>query len=249
MLSYYDYDPKSEFFLPINITMYNHFVDMLYNGDGTRVIPASNEYAFRKRINSNKTDSTLNLPFMNFKRTNLSYADEWNRWGYNTRVKGLYLSNVGEKVKLTPIRIDFEGAVFSPTERDNFWAWKLIMNDNSARTQFSNRLYYNVLLNNIEVANYAELFYDSIDYDPNWNENDWLVQNKMHSIGLAFHVHTFMTEINSDGVEKFCPTEKILFDFAAQNHQDVDTFEDAFTFAVNQFSEQVICERTGEPVV
>lgn len=235
---YYDYDKNTEFFYPLNISLINHFANLLYDGDVTRMVYATNDYSFRARSDKNKKDSTLDLPYMSFKRTNISLATDWNRWSTQSVIDGIYVPELGEKVRLIPIQIDFEGLIITASEKDNFMSFKRIMLDNAARTVFS----YDYLINNCEINNHIEIFYDDPDYDPTWNENDWLVQNKMHSVGLNFNIRTFMTDIDrADGRGgNYSLTEKVIFDFTVNNMNGNATYEERLEFIVNQFDETVL---------
>jgi hypothetical protein len=91
----------------IDIALFSHFANLLFNNDQTRVVYASNAYAFRKRANDN--EGNLNLPFMNFKTINYNIGMR-ERWNVRAASTGVYISELEKKLIFSPVLVSYEAS-------------------------------------------------------------------------------------------------------------------------------------------
>lgn len=156
-----------------------------------RIIYASNEYCFRERTRRNKGE--LNLPFMNYYRTGYDTSDKlWfndfqNRfWLLDSDNK--FTSQMGGRMKIYPVNIEYEGTVFFAQNKDCEYAINKLMYVASNETIITPELE----MNDGTIIKNAGVFNLETELNPNYQENDWLEQNRIWTIGLSFSVRTFM---------------------------------------------------------
>lgn len=238
---YYNYDKLTQFFyIPLHISIENHLADLLFNGDHSRIINAPNSYALRERVDQNKPDSGLDYPFLNFRKVDWDFDDRDKIWTAPGFYKGVYIPELQRKIRVCPIELSFEGMVWAAREDDIVYAQHLLRMDSDGRTQLPLCL----TIDGIEISFLIELYHENIDLDKEYNENDWLVSNKIHTISLNFVAKTLDiidTTVNEDlrDSTRYAITEKILFDFVAKRGLTDVTYEEALEFTVNHFSGKV----------
>lgn len=211
--TYYDYDHDLTPYYASLIALDNHLSNTFFNGDGTRVLTASNDYALRKRFDQNKDETNLKLPFMNYKRTNWDYDRDIGKWSNPSFAEGIYLDDVGKKVKILPVVVDFEATLWFATEHDMARAYHLLRFDSDGLTELN----YDLLIDEVPVPMWIWFTYNDADYDPSYNESDWLVQNKIHTISLDFTAHFFDIDVApGPSSTSFSITEEVILEFAAR---------------------------------
>lgn len=156
-----------------------------------RIIYASNDYCFRER--TRKNNGNLNLPFFNYHKTNYDISDklwfnDWsNRFGLHD-INNQFTSAMGGKMKVYPITIEYEGNAFFAQNKDCEYAMNKLLYNASNETIINPLLETSdgTILKNAGVLNL------DLEYNPSYNENDWLEMNRIHTIGINFSVRTFM---------------------------------------------------------
>ena len=73
--------------------------------------------------------------------------------------------------------IEFEGMIWFQSEHDKVFAYQQMRFDLDGQTQLT----YTVDIDGVTIPMYMEFEYTSLDYDPDFNENDWLIQNKIQT--------------------------------------------------------------------
>jgi hypothetical protein len=227
---YYDYDKVNHSYYATHIAIDNHFSNLLFSGDSTRIVTATNGYALRARSDQFKDKANLRFPFMNYKRNAWDFFEGYNKHAFNAFYQGVYIPELGSKVKYDPIYFGFEGTIWFAREDDMVYAMSQMRFDLDGQTQ----LIYYVDINGVTIPVYIEFEYNELSLDPSYNESDWLRQNKIHTIGFNFRANTFDLQVVSPNDGDFSITEKVLFDFAVNNCQDVATYEEALEFAVKK---------------
>lgn len=156
-----------------------------------RIIYASNEYCFRER--TRKNGGELNLPFMNYYRTDYDTSDKlWfndfqNRfWLYDSNNE--FTSKMGGRMKVYPVNIVYEGNVFFAQNKDCEYAMNKLMYVASNETIITPQLE----TNSGDIIQNAGVLGLDIEYNPTYQEADWLEQNRIWSIGLGITLRTFM---------------------------------------------------------
>ena len=162
-----------------------------------RIIYASNDFTFRERTRNKKDNpisvGSLDLPYLSYYRTGYSECDrEWwnnyaNLFGVLDIANERYESKVG-KIRLTPVKVEYEATAFFSQEKDCEYALTEILHDASNETILFPELYVdeNYTLKNIAIFN------NDIEFNPEFNENDWLEQNKIFTISMNWSFDTFL---------------------------------------------------------
>lgn len=211
-MPYYNDPNYINVFYNLNIAIEEYFADLLFDGDLSRIIYASNQYAFRERSRQDTKSNNLNFPFMNYRIIDLDFPSK-NRKMFNNMVniEGIYLEGTGKKVKVTPVNVVYEGIIYFERNDDNYQAYNRIIFQTSNETI----LYPQVTMkdiNDVDVTFPISAFLDfDLKIDGKYNENDWMTQNRIHTIGMnSFSFDTVVLQQNDTAVSL---TEEAILEF------------------------------------
>lgn len=240
---YYSYDQSQFVFFALHSVLKEFWANSMFPTTGfggnptgglERLVYASNDYALRKRsedlINRkedvNSTQSQLDFPFLSYKRTGIEFNDVLNKWNHIAFSSGIYLDDIQDKAYITPVSITFEGIFWCSTESDLQWAEQQLRFIADGLTE--DALEYSLMYGNTEVPMSAILNFNSINLDPTYNENDWLTQNKIHTINLDFQIDTYMVRFGNPlkPNANWSLTEKVIFDFKTEFQLSDDTLDE-----------------------
>ena len=210
-----------------DLAMKQHLADLLFDGDSSRIIYSSNAYAFRKR--ADKNDGNLNLPFVNFYLRGYDPGVR-SRWNVAMYSKGIFIPELQQKVRYAPITLDYEASFWSHTDIDNKYAFSEFVWDTDNKTI----LKPSVELLGHEIDFPAHLGYTGLDLNPEYNEQDWLERNKIHSSSIDFELETLA--IKSNDVINI--PERVLFNFIHTQGENAGTVEEAYEYLVSELSEE-----------
>lgn len=226
----------------INLAMFNHFSNLLFNGDTTRIVYSSNAYAFRTRSNNN--DGNLNLPFLNFRTTNYQAGERtwWNAFSYGL---GRYLPELGEvQIQFAPVTISYEASFWCSRDDDLSYAFSEVMWDADNKTML--QPYVEIDSETLgtetgvqQLAIPGLLGYTGLSFEPTYNEQDWLDRNNIHSASLDFDIDSFALKTND---RIYIPTEVLLefaYKFYSEDDISTDSYDDLYTLVVNHMTEEV----------
>jgi len=225
---YYDDPSFLNTIYAVDLTLITHFANMFFGGDQTRVIYSSNEYAFRKRSDQNK--GNLELPFLNFKLKDidLGHASRWHPGAYST---GVYIDALETKIRFAPMVLSYDVSFWSHTSFDNKYAFTNVTWDANNKTILAP--YVTVDVEDVSYA--AHLSYTGMSFEPQYNENDWLERNKIHSSSLDIEIETFNLIANTD----ITIPETLVFNFASAYNFDTDNYDEALEFVINHLTDEV----------
>jgi len=226
--TYYDYNKSLTPYYASLIALDNHLANTFFNGDLTRIVTASNNYALRKRSDQDKDTSNLNLPFMNYKRTEWGFDDRIGKWSNPAFSEGVYLAEIGKKVRILPIVVSFESILWFATESDIAKAYHLLRFDSDGLTE----LEYELVIDGTTYPMWLWFTYDDAKFDPDYNESDWLEQNKIRTVSLNFTAHFFDIE---SGSTDFAITEKVIHDFIVRNNLGDISQEEFYEYLQNRY--------------
>lgn len=192
----------------LDIAIENHFSQLL-DLPLDRIIYASNDYCFRER--TRKNEGNLNLPFMNYYRVGYSETDRF-LWNNYANLRGLldvtgqnYERETGSKIKIAPVRVEYEMSIFFSQQKDCEYCYKLLAFDESNETL----LYPTMKINeNYDLKNIA-IQSMNLEFNPTYNESDWLINNKIYSITIDPQFDTFQIMADTE----FDLAEEIVFNF------------------------------------
>lgn len=225
--SYYNSPNFINNYLSSIIAMDEYFQIYMFPNDPTRIIYASNDFAFRRRLKLQSKDDTMNvfqansldMPFFNFAITSI---------GENTdrQLKNNQLEKIGvmdwvskTKIRATPLKVDFEGTFFSAEEIDIQELFSKLQWDDALETTIRPKIQIG---DNI-YENYALLDYNSINYNPTYTESDWLERNRIRTIGLDFSLTTYLIGLDDSS---FWIPKSVLVGYAQTKKLKLENIED-----------------------
>lgn len=163
-----------------------------------RIIYASNDYTFRERTRNRKdgnpiTVGSLDLPYVSYYRTGYSECERawWNKYANRCGVLDVANENYEQttgKMKLAPVRAEYEATIFFSQQKDCEYALTRLLYENSDETI----LYPELVVNNETTVKNIAIMENDIEFNPEFNENDWLEQNKIFTISMNWAFDTFL---------------------------------------------------------
>jgi hypothetical protein len=235
--SYYDLSLYSDSLTLIRMAIETYFANNLLRSDLSRVIFASEQYAFRQRLNlksknGNPSIQELDLPYMRYFWTgNWQIDDRPAVQNATAGLMGFPDESIGfQNIRFLQGQIIFNcTAFFSRTDDAQLAYETLIWIQNPAPQQFS----YGSLTYKGYAIKIPILFeVEDIQWMPAYNETEWL--EKAHIIPINFNIHlrsTIMSQIpqtpQSSTFWVDSPpviTENVLLDFLSYKFQN--TFYD-----------------------
>ena len=182
-----------------------------------RIIYASNDYTFRERTRNKKASAisvgTLDLPYLSYYRTGYSECERawWNNYANKIGVLDInnegYEAQIGSKLKLHPIRIEYEAVAFFDQSKDCEYALSRVEYSDSNETL----LFPTMQTSSGNSLKSIAVMTMDVEYNPEFNENDWLEQNKIFTISMNWYFDTFMI-VGKDS-ENIQIAEEVIMDF------------------------------------
>lgn len=174
------------------ISLWTFFAENYWVGDMSRVIYASNDYAFKRRVELNAAANTqgLNLPFQNFKITNVMKGTQRPWFNHEMAIQGYQDYTIGKRIKLIPVTINFESTLFFSTEADAMWLQQKLLWDASLETKIKPSVDLslldplNPLVPKVTTLDMIGVIGMEPSYNPQFTENDWLEKNKIRTATL-----------------------------------------------------------------
>jgi hypothetical protein len=233
-------------FYSANIALENYFTNWLFHGEKDRMIYASTEYAFRRRIELKSQDptsvslNTLDFPFMNYRGTMLGTTDRpWKN--QNLFSTGIYIPELEQKVRINPVTFEYDATIFCHRDDELQYLSSELAWDNEQETQLEKNIDYSISIDGNDIILPGLIEYN-LNHDTMYNENDWLQQNKVHTVEADFTLQTFLLKLenpysdsNTDG--KFAITNEVCLLF--QNlHPETDEIasEEIYTYINDYYS-------------
>lgn len=253
---YYDKTGKQSTQAALDLKLVSYFSKLLFKNDITRVIYASNEFCFRERLRRLQEDfplpavgietrvgNSLELPFMNFwqQQEPLKIDRGW-RSPFHV-INGTFIDELGTNLQIAPAGYSYQATAFFKHEADLDYAYDAL----SWVAQYPLNLQVELswVPTGVEPGNptggvvvfpiNAVIGFD-LQYNPKYNENDWLAQERILSIGLDFTVQSFRMRLVDPSVGSFWIPTSVVFDFANQLELDPtgQTFEQLTNLVIDQ---------------
>ncbi len=224
--NYYDTTKFSNTLYLIQIAIETFFSHNLFKSDVSRVIYASEEYAFRQRLNLLSKNATptiqeIQLPFMNyFRHGNWRIDDRFAlpnataaMVGYNEDVLG------GLKMRFLSAQTSFDCVVWMNSDLDAQMAHESLLwiqQPSPKQLAFDGMQY-----ENYEFSIPVHITIDSIDFNPAYTERQWLISNRVFPIKFGMTVRSGVLsqlpqDSNSDlywSQQPVTITKHVLLDF------------------------------------
>ena len=176
----------------------NPYIFHLYGEKGGRprdVIPASNEYAYRKRV---ELEGRLILPFMSYRFLNSERDTEIPV--FKQARQGVNVTSLDLRVTAEPHIFHYEGLFICNRSSTLYEAYERFWRQNRQDVIFevAVRLRKTDEFQDIPVR----LVYVSIEKDPATTEGDWLEKNNLRVIELNFDIYAFMLDAVPGEIKK-----------------------------------------------
>lgn len=253
-------------------TLEEWLASRIFRQDRSRVICASNEYAFRRRFeltdtskNYNDIDaSSLQFPFLN-------YWPQNSGWQPDTRVAGnpaplvylgIYEGNT--KIRAASGSLDIPITLYFDREDDARMAYEKLLFFTYNEHNYATDIGFNGEILRLPMI----LSLQNLRFNPRFNETDWLKQNRIYTITLNILMRSYIIyppeqpdwDVNvdslgllpdgsqyDDGSETYYPVEKVILldQFFREDLTVEGTFNES-GILLNQFS---ISEVTEDSVV
>ncbi|MDA3856626.1 MAG: hypothetical protein PF569_10310 [Candidatus Woesearchaeota archaeon] len=200
-------------FYASDIALETHFANMLFKGSLDRIVYASNDYAFRKRAGSVTSDYTnLEFPFMNYYNPQVVNPDtDRFYWNHIANIEGIYSSELGRKIRVVPLRIEYESSIWFNSAFDLQYAMSRLNNNDSNETV----VYATVTTTDGQDIT-IPMFLGYNFSDNVYQEDDFLEQNRIYNQGINFTVDLVMLYDDSP----VSITDEIIFNFLSSKNLD-----------------------------
>lgn len=210
------------------LALYDYYEDFLFPGDPDRIVYASPEFAFRRRIQTQKLDpasnslsiNSLNMPFLAFSigsggiNTNIDRV-AWKN--FPLELDGFMDWTINKKIRLSPIKIDFNAIYFTDRTLDMHYIMTQFLWDDALET----KIYPKIEIDGVEFENMGLLSYNT-NYGETYNEDEWLEKNKLQAITVDFSLDTFMIR---DHNNRFAIPKSVIFNFAHKHGLEVGDYD------------------------
>jgi len=229
----------------VDIAIENHLSGLLFDGNITRIEYSSLGYAFRKRLSST-INSSLNLPFLSYRIDDFKFGlPSW--WNARAQTKGVFIDELQKKIRLSPVTLQYEASFWCNRNDENQYAFTELRFDADNKTTLFPIISINDIDDNpLDIPFAGQLGYTNLKYDPKFKENDWIEQNRIHSIRLDFELLTFVMKENSD---VSIPLE-VLMEFSSKHGfidedyvssiDEPDRYDYVFNLVVDHLNGEVI---------
>lgn len=215
----------------MNIALETKFKQMFFKDESNRIVWSRNSFAMRKRSQDLKVDNVngLNFPFMNYKITKIDPTTK-RPWAHSIgNISGVYIPELNRKIKFSPITVKYESTLWYQRYDDLNYAYQLLAYNSSVEDRLT---YYTEIVGQ-EVKQYGIIEY-SLDFDPTYDEEDWLKRNNIHTITMDFTVQSFYIADNED----ICLPRSVLLDFTINNYDGEEVISDIHTLITDYYAEE-----------
>ena len=209
--------------LSTNISLYKYLSKIFFDGDLTRIVWASTDLMFRKRqeqLSLRKLDNLpkddlgiLDMPFCSFRITQDGIQPGSQRvwWNPALNVEGIWFEELGRRLKITPVSINYEACFVCNHDTDLYWAQQNQIRDKSGETILES--FVDAIAPDESVHTLKNIIIYNVEPHINtqFAERDWLEKNKIQTITFDISCLTWL--IAEDDHHRYCITKKVIFDF------------------------------------
>lgn len=210
MQNYYNQTGFINSIVAFDIALETYISNLFFNGDLSRILYASNGYAFRRRTELLKKQS-LDLPFYNYRLNDVSVDTDRPWFSHPANVGGIFIPQLQRKLKIQPITLSYEATLYLHTELDAHMAVYRASWYAGNETLLRPIVEVQTQTGPVEVEMTAVVDDRSITrYNADYDENDWLERNRIRTLGMDFEVQLFFIDEDFNfGIPK-----KVLFEFS-----------------------------------
>ena len=194
--NFYDITKFSNTFLVSTIALETYFIRNLFREDGTRVIYASEQYAFKRRLdllsrNGEDSVAQLQLPFMSYWRDgNFKIDDRPAIQNATASLVGFADDQLGgQVVRFLQVQTSFTCVLWMNSDLDAQMAHEQLLwaqNPSAKQWKMPSAVAYQGLSLDIPII----FSISDIQFNPTYTEQDWLRQNRVFPIKFTTTVRT-----------------------------------------------------------
>lgn len=192
----------------VNISVMSYLANTYFGGDLSRIVYASNAYAFRRRVEqAGKSTQGLALPFANLKITNVQPSTQRPWRNAKLAVEGLDDYNLFNKIRMVPITLTFDATLYLSTELEALFSMSQSIWDASLETKITSSvdITFQGIPDPVTHIIPAPLVYsydnigiyhsDGLGYNQEFMEKDWLEKNKIRAIPINPTLETWLWKV------------------------------------------------------
>jgi len=227
--TYYKDNQDPLILVALKLAIETYFYNIIFNNDPNRIVYSTTDYALRRRSESSIWSNAL-LPFMNYRETDISIDNDRGWASFRNLKKGVYIPDLGQVVRFTPVTLEFDTTLWFATERDINIAYQKLLDDTSGETAIN----YSIKVFDKELPLYGLLEYTDLKYKPNFDENEWLLSNKISTISLGFKIQTMLPRIDNE--PEYGISEKVILSYG-RFVEGNKTIDEIYTIIKDRFDE------------
>ena len=227
--NYYNTSKHSNVFYFNMMEVEKFFANNLFRGNLTRVFYASENYAFRQRLNllsmsGEPSSKELQFPFLSyFRLNNVELSNDFpGVQGTSSALYGVFEEDLGINIRWLQTKTVFTAVAFFASDLDSQIfqeALLFIKHPAGPRQWVASGLEYK----GIQISIPIQLFIDAIQYNPQYLETDWLKKHRIFPIKFQFTVRSVTLSQLPQGPESTVffedeppiITKKVVLDFFA----------------------------------
>lgn len=199
--SFFDHSPYSNVYYAAQIPIEYFLADVLLRHDVSRVVWASDAYAFRRRFEladqqggefDNIAPSNLNFPFINYWYAEGFWKPDDRPYVGNPQqiLRGLWWEGLPSFMRSMAVKSTFSAIAYYSRDDDARLAYELLMWEYMPKGPI--QLATTVQWKNQDIQVPAFLTLESIDFNPQFTEVDWLKTNRVVPIKFTFSMRTYI---------------------------------------------------------
>jgi hypothetical protein len=217
---------KKPFFnnvLSTNISLYKYLAQLFFDGDMERVVWASTDFMFRKRqeqlaerkLNDLPKDNLgiLDMPFCSFRITQdgIQPGSQRTWWNPALHIEGIWFEELGRRLKITPVTINYEACFVCNHDSDLYWAQQEQIWNNQAESILESFVDATAPDGTVHTLKNIIIYDAEPHANTQFTEREWLEKNKIQTITLDISCQTWL--IAEDNHHRYSVTKKVILDF------------------------------------
>lgn len=219
-------------FYAMCIRLDEYFASFL-NGDQSRVVYSSTDYALVKRSGTQSNWSNANLPFINYRMDGKEFGGQRSWYSFEAHTQGVFVPELRKKLRIIPISISLDATYWTSRDDDYQYVSDMFLLNAAGET----KLKYELDFSGTIVENIALIDFE-LDTSQKFLEMDWLEKNDVRSIGINPKIQTFLPIENSEG---FCIPKKVLIDFCVKKEigDETNTHKELLETTIDHFNKKI----------
>lgn len=230
---YYNHDLFVNIHLSAKIAINYYLAKVLLQKDLTRIVYAKDDMCFRRRMElvdttkENTVDITpvsLNMPFISFYQES-NWKEDENRNGAGQMVNGIYCVNTGTFIRSMQVEAEYKATCFFARDDDARVAQQILTWEQNP--QSPTWLYNAVNWRRQQLLIPTFITFETIEYNPSYNEADWLSKSRIIPIQLTIKVHSSQILMDRTIDDEILPQKLSNYDNHIDDSYDVPLTEEA----------------------